>query len=100
MSKNEALRKFGEHSRSLRCPRLLLKQLYFVGLKLFAEFSCKKRCPKAREVQLLQWKNPVIVLMQDENHFFANEKRMIHYGLKRALLMWASWEEKLDALAN
>ena len=100
MSKNEALRKFGEHSRSLRCPRLLLKQLYFVGLKLFTEFSCKKRCPKAREVQLLQWKNPVIVLMQDENHFFANEKRMIHYGLKRALLMWASWEEKLDALAN
>ena len=54
MSKNEALRKFGEHSRSLRCSRLLLKQLYFVGLKLFTEFSCKKRCPKAREVQLLQ----------------------------------------------
>ena len=55
MSKNKALnRKFGEHSRSLRCSRLLLKQLYFVGLKLFTEVSCKKRCPKAREVQLLQ----------------------------------------------
>ena len=67
MSKNEALRKFGEHSRSLSCSRLLLKQLYFVGLKLFTEFSCKKRCPEAREV-------PVIVLMKDENHFFANEK--------------------------
>ena len=54
MSKNKALRKFGEHSRSLRCSRLLLKQLYFFGLKLFTEFSYKKRCPKEREVQLLQ----------------------------------------------
>ena len=100
MSKNKALRKFGEHSRSFRCSRLLPKQLYFVGLKLFTEFSCKKRCPKERELQLLQQKNPVIVLMKDENHFFADEKRMFHYGLKRALLMWASWEEKLGALAN
>ena len=100
MSKNKALRKFGEHSRSLRCSRLLLKQLYFVGLKLFTEFSCKKRCPKEREVQLLQQKNSVIVLMKDENHFFADEKRMFHYGLKRAPLMWGCWEEKLGALAN
>ena len=74
MSKNKALRKFGEHWRSLRCSRLLLKQLYFVGLKLFTEFSYKKRCPKARKVQPLQHKNPVIVLMKEENHFFANEK--------------------------
>ena len=49
--------------------------LLFVGLKLFTEFSCKKRCPKAREVQLLQQKNPVIVLMKDENHFFANQRK-------------------------
>ena len=37
--------------------------------------------------------------MEKENDFFANEKR-IHYGLKRALLMWASWGEKLGAFAK
>jgi len=33
----------------------------------------------------------VIVLVQTENEYFANEKRMCHYGLKKALLMWAIW---------
>lgn len=38
--------------------------------------------------------------MQTENEYFANEKRMFHYGLKKALLMSASRGEKLGALAK
>ena len=38
--------------------------------------------------------------MQKENEYFANEKRMFHYGLKKALLMSASRGEKLGALAK
>ena len=38
--------------------------------------------------------------MQTENEYFANEKRMFHYGLKKAVLIWASWGEKLGALAK
>ena len=74
MLRNEALRKFGKHSRSLKCSRLLLKQLYFLGLKLFTEFSCQKRCPKASPALTIL--KPVVVLTKAEHHLFANEKRM------------------------
>ena len=74
MLRNEALRKFGKHSRSLKCSRLLFKQLYFLGLKLFTEFSCQKRCPKASPALTIL--KPVVVLTKAEHHLFANEKRM------------------------